>query len=375
MTITGLSTRLIKLDASPRYLNGIVPPGRPSHWFFPLVTVHTADGIDGWSSAYGPQADGQALVELLHESYYPQIAGLDAGKIEAIWQKLFRRQRHLYNQSDSLVGVIDVALWDILGKATSRSIAALLGQCVDRRPAYLSAKSEHYSEAQVAAEAAEAKRSGYHGYKLQLRDGPTRDIPRLRAARSAVGPDFRLMQDPNSSYTLLEALEVGRALDELAFHWYEEPLPEQQIENYRRLVEQLKTPILATETVRLTDIPNFIARGAMTIARGDVLIKGGVTGLKKAMAACELFGYNLEIHTANSPLLDLANLQVACAASNTTMLEVHHPIFRFALKQHPFDVGADGQVVLPTGAGLGAELDWAWIEQHTHSVRLSGSAP
>jgi len=113
----------------------------------------------------------------------------------------------------------------------------------------------------------------------------------------------------------------------------------------------------------------------MTIARGDVLIKGGVTGLKKAMAACELFGYNLEIHTANSPLLDLANLQVACAASNTTMLEVHHPIFRFALKQHPFDVGADGQVVLPTGAGLGAELDWAWIEQHTHSVRLSGSAP
>ena len=103
----------------------------------------------------------------------------------------------------------------------------------------------------------------------------------------------------------------------------------------------------------------------MTMARGDVLIKGGITGLSKAMHACELFGFNLEIHTANTPLLDVANLHVACASRNTSLVEVHHPIFRFSLKKHPFDVGTDGCAHLPAGPGLGVELDLDWIEDHT----------
>jgi L-alanine-DL-glutamate epimerase-like enolase superfamily enzyme len=371
MKISGLTTRLLRIDCAARYRDGVVPPGRPKFWLFPLVTLHTDTGIDGNSMAYGPHGDGRALVELLHETYYPQIAGLDPRQSEAIWQKLWQRQRHLYNQSDTLVGVIDVAVWDLRGQLAQQPIAAMLGQFVDRLPAYMSAKSEAYSEIEIATEATGAKAAGYHGYKLQLRDGPAKDIPRLRAARAAVGDGFRLMQDPNSSYNLVEALEVGRVLDELAYHWYEEPLPETQIGNYRQLVATLLTPILATETSRLTDLPNFISGRAMTIARGDVLIKGGITGLRKAMAACELFGYNLEIHTANTPLLDVANLHVAAAARNTSLLEVHHPIFRFGLKQHPFNVGPDGCVHLPSGPGLGVELDWDWIENHTDEIRHS----
>jgi len=369
MKITGLTTRLLRIDCASRYRDGRVPAGRPAFWLYPLVTLHTDEGIEGYSMAYGPHGDGRALAEILHESFLPQVIGLDPGNSEAIWQKLWSRQRHLYNQSDSLVGVMDVAVWDIRGKSAGRPIAALLGGNVASRPAYLSARSEAYNEAEIAAEAAAAKAAGYHGYKLQLRDGPAKDIPRLRAVRAAVGADFRLMQDPNAGYGLAEALEVGRVLDELAYHWYEEPLPETQIEHYRHLVAALRTPILATETVRLTDIPNFLSGRAMTMARGDVLIKGGITGLRKAMHACELFGFNLEIHTANTPLLDVANLHVACSAHNTSLMEVHHPIFRFGLKKHPFDVGSDGHVHLPAGIGLGVELDWDWIENHTDEVR------
>jgi len=371
MKITGLTTRLLKIECASRYRDGQVPPGRPGFWLYPLVTVHTDDGIDGHSMAYGPHGDGRALAETLHASFLPQVLGLDPRRSEAIWQKLWSRQRHLYNQSDSLLGVMDVAVWDIRGKAAGLPIAALLGQYADRIPAYMSAKSEAYTEAEIAAEAAAAKAAGYHGYKLQLRDGPAQDIPRLRAARASVGRDFRLMQDPNACYTLPEALAVGRELDALDYHWFEEPLPETQIENYRHLVAALRTPVLATETVRLTDIPNFLHGCAMTMARGDVLIKGGVTGLRKAMHACELFGFNLEIHTANTPLLDVANLHVACSARNTSLVEVHHPIFRFGLKKHPFDVGPDGCAHLPTGPGLGVELDQDWIDNHTTEIRQS----
>lgn len=369
MKISGLTTRLLKVDASRRYRDGFVPPGRPSHWFFPLVMVHTDEGIDGYSMAYGPHADGSGLVDLLHDSYLPQIVGGDPEFGEALWQKLARRQRHLYNQTDSLLGVIDVAIWDIRGKAAGKPIAALLGKHTDKRAAYMSAKSEFYTEEEVAAEAAEAKKSGYHGYKLQLRDGPEKDIPRLIAARATVGGEFRLMQDPNSGYSLPEALEVGRALDELGYHWFEEPLPEAQVDHYRRLVRTLRTPILATETSRLAEIPAFLRANAMTMARGDVLIKGGITGLRKAMAACELFGYNLEIHTANTPLLDVANLHVACAAANTTMMEVHHPAFRFGLKKHPFEIDSQGMIYLPSGPGLGVELDWDWIDANTIATK------
>lgn len=372
MKITGLTTQLLKLDAAPRYRDGIVPPGRPRHWHFPLVTLHADDGLEGHSMIYGPHGDGRALADMLHESYWPLLANEDPQYSEALWQKLQSRQRHLYNVSDALVGVLDVAIWDLRGRAAGLPIAALLGQCTDRMPAYQTALSEFYPEAEVAAEAASVKEAGFHGYKLQLRSGPAKDIPRLQAARTAVGPGFRLMQDPNSGYGLPEALVVGRVLDELEYHWYEEPLPESQVEHYRHLVAALRTPVLAAETIPLAGLPAFLTGRAMTMARGDVLIKGGITGLRKAMAACELFGYNLEIHTANTPLLDVANLHVACASRNTSMVEVHHPIFRFGLHQHPFNPDRNGLVHLPTGPGLGVELDLDWIENHTDGERRSG---
>ncbi len=371
MKIATLTTRLLQVDSAPRYKDGVVPPGRPAHWHFPLVTLRTDEGLEGNSMIYGPHGDGAALADILHESYWPQLAGGDPLRSEALWQRLRERQRHLYNQTDTLLGVLDVAIWDLRGKAANLPIAALLGQQVDRMPAYQTATSEHFSEEEVAQEASRVKQSGFHGYKLQLRAGPARDIPRLRAAREAVGADFRLMQDPNSGYSLPDALTVGRALDEMQYHWYEEPLPEARVDHYRRLVSALRTPVLAAETVPLAGLPEFLTGHAMTMARGDVLIKGGVTGLHKAMAACELFGFNLEIHTANTPLLDVANLHVACAARNTTMVEVHHPVFRFGLKRHPFQPDAEGFVHLPQGPGIGVELDLDWIENHTVGLRQS----
>ncbi len=372
MKITDLTTRLIAVDPRPRYLDGRIPPGRPSVWHYPLVTVHTDSGISGHSMAYGPHGDGAALADILHHVYRSELLGENPLHIESLWQKLQRKQRHLYNQRDTLAAVIDVALWDILGKATGQPIATLLGQYRDRVPAYMSAHSEHYSAEQIAREAISARQAGYHGYKLQLRDGPAADIPRLRAAREAVGKDFRLMQDPNSAYSLHEALEVGRVLNACDYHWFEEPIPEAQLANYRYLTQTLRTPILAAETLPLADLANCIQGRVAVMLRGDVLLKGGITGLRKAMAACELAGLNLEIHTANTPLLDVANLHVACAARNTTFMEVHHPVFRFGLKQHPFDsLTDDGMITLPDGPGLGVELDADWIDAHTTNSSTS----
>ena len=371
MKITGITTRLIELDPRARYKDGVIPAGRPASWHFPLLTVHTDEGLEGHSMAYGPHGDGAALADMLHVIYRPELVGEDALNTEKIWQKLWRKQRHLYNQRDSLLGVVDVALWDLKGKAAGLPIATLLGGYRDRMPCYASSRSEHFSAEEVFAEAQQMKAAGFHGYKLQLRSGPSLDIPRLRAAREAVGRDFPLMQDPNASYTLEEAKRVGWVLDELEYHWYEEPLPDQNIAALRKLAAQVRTPLLVGETVRLTELPNYLSEGVGAMLRGDTLMKGGITGLRKAMATAELFGLHLEIHTANTPLLDVANLHVACASANTQFVENHHPIFRFGLKKHPFDADTQGYAHLPAGAGLGVELDQDWLDRHAGESRRS----
>lgn len=371
MKITGLTTRLLEVDARPRYKDGIVPPGRPKSWLYPLLYIHTDAGLEGCSMAYGPHGDGAALADQLHAIYSPELAGEDPLDTEKLWQKLWRKQRHLYNQRDTLIGVVDVALWDLKGKAAGLPIARLLGTYRDRMPCYASARSEHYTAAEVFVEAQQMKAKGFHGYKLQLRSGPAVDIPRLQAAREAVGADFRLMQDPNASYSLQQAVQVGRAIDELGYHWYEEPIPDQHLGVLAQLAAQVRTPLLVGETVRLTELPHYLRAGVGAMLRGDTLMKGGITGLRKAMGMAELFGVPLEIHTANTPLLDVANLHVACTAANTELVENHHPVFRFGLKQHPLDPDAEGYAHLPAGAGLGVELDLDWIEDHTRAEQRS----
>src|SRR5688572_8593535 len=96
MKITGLTTRLLAVDAAPRYGRQGVPPGRPHTWHYPLVVVHTDAGIDGYSMGYGNQGDGRALATLLRDAYFSEIVGEDPLKVEALWSKLRRLQRHMY---------------------------------------------------------------------------------------------------------------------------------------------------------------------------------------------------------------------------------------------------------------------------------------
>lgn len=372
MKITGLSARLLEIDPTPRYKDGRIPPGRPTVWRFPLITVHTDEGVDGHSMAYGPHGDGAAIVEILTHLYLPEMRGEDPQASEAIWQKLFRKQRHLYNQTDTLLGVVDVAIWDLRGKATGRPIVDLLGRYRDRMPCYASARSENYTAEEFQREARAVQAAGFHGYKLQVRDGAVADIPRLRAAREAVGPDFPLMQDPNGMYDYDEALRVGRALDELNYAWFEEPLRDQRLLLLRRLQQNLRTPVLVGETLRLAEQHLALHDGAFSLVRGDTMYTAGITGLRKLMAAAEVAGMNCEIHTACTPLIDVANLHVACAAANSRFIENHHPIFRFGIKNDPLEPDASGYVHVPDQPGLGVTLDWDWIENHTAKVAAIG---
>src|SRR6202012_541002 len=99
--------------------------------------------------------------------------------------------------------------WDLRGKIAGQPIGQLLGLQRDRLPCYATCWSEKYTVEEIFSEAQRVKASGFHAYKVQLRDGVAVDVPRLRAVREAVGPDFKLMDDPAAGYNYTQALAVG----------------------------------------------------------------------------------------------------------------------------------------------------------------------
>ncbi len=365
MRITEVEVTQLEIDASPWYFGLPIPADEPATWEYPLVRVRTDEGIDGFSTGYGANGEGRPNAHAISDTYALALLGRDPLAREQIWQDIRRRNRHLYAHTDTVLGILDVALWDIAGKACGLPIAAMLGICRTAMPAYRVGGYYLSTPEAVYAEAKKYKEAGFHGCKFNMFAGPREDLPRLRAAREAVGDDFYLMHDASSFYSLTDAMIVGRELSTLGYHWFEEPVYDRQLNILQRLSAELAVPILASETTTLAEKGEWLRIGAVDLMRGDVMNTGGITGLRKALAACELFGYNLEIHTASSPLLDVANLHVACSVMNCELLETHHEMFRFGMKGAPLDPDADGYVHLPTGPGLGVELDWDWIDDHT----------
>jgi L-alanine-DL-glutamate epimerase-like enolase superfamily enzyme len=177
-----------------------------------------------------------------------------------------------------------------------------------------------------------------------------------------------LMSDPVAAYSYTQALWVGRELEKLGFHWLEEPLSDFDVYGYAKLARDLDIPIAAAESTpgSVTSAAQYITAGALDIMRSDVSWKAGITGLLKTAHLCEAFGIACEIHTTTLALMEVANLHVACAIANCEYAEVLVPAetFAFGVKQ-PLTVDANGDMVLPPGAGLGVELDWDAIDNAT----------
>ena len=369
MKITEITTRRLRLGAEPWFAPRAIPSGHVPYWEFPFTTLHTDEGIDGYTMDYGPLGQGRGSAYAVHDIFYYDLVGQDPLNHEAIWQKLRMKQRHLYNFTETIWSNLDVALWDIKGKVAGLPIAVLLGKYRDRVPLYSTCPPQTIGTVEeLEREVRKKQAEGYAGIKLQLSGGSKLDIPRLRRAREVTGSEFPLMVDSSAVLTFEDALKIGYELDELKFEWFEEPFPDDHVIQLKKLAAAIRTPVLAAETVSLTELPHYMVDGAIDIVRADVHHKGGITGLLKALGMCELMGFELEIHTASSPLLDVANLHVGCSTRLSRFLESHHPMFRFGLKGDPLRLQADGCQHLPAGPGLGVELDWDWIENHTVEV-------
>jgi L-alanine-DL-glutamate epimerase-like enolase superfamily enzyme len=267
------------------------------------------------------------------------------------------------------IGAVDVALWDLVGKAMGQPIHRLLGTFRESVPAYASSAVLSSPEA-YAEEALRHKEGGWAAYKIHPPTEWRKDIKVCEAVRRAVG-DYTIMLDSTWAYDYPAAVRVGRAAQELGFFWYEDPLHDQDIYNYVKLKQQLSIPILATEypIAGFESYQPWIMLQATDFLRGDVAVKGGITTLVKTAHLAEAFRMNFEVHHGGNSLNNLANLHVIASIRNTTFFEVLLPdaAQKYGL-QKDIVVDRDGMVRVPHEPGLGAAIDFDLIERKKLAV-------
>lgn len=329
---------------------------------FLAVQIITDEGITGEAiSGYGGLSLGHSIADRIR----PFLIGQDPGMREAFWQEIWALNRLLYT-TQFAIGTVDVALWDLYGKSVGEPIYRLLGGVHEKLPAYASGMS--FNDAQgFVDDALKYKEKGYQGYKLHVLGKPKADLAACVAVREAVGDDFTLMIDVAGAYNQTEALRVGRVLDELKFHWYEEPLRDFDLHGYKMLADKLDLPIMAGEVMpgAMYTTPEYIVTRAIDTVRGDVSFKGGISQLKKMGSLAEAFGMNMEIHTNANSHIDAANLHVAASLFNTEFFEqlVPEHFFQFEVCD-PIVIDGEGFAHVPQGPGVGLPLDWDFIERY-----------
>lgn len=342
-----------------------------------VLVVSTDEDIDGHAFLSFPGPGPAAIARQVVEFLKPRLVGQDPLNIGRLWAMMQSSAR--WYVDPIAVGSVDIALWDIAGKVAGLPVHQLLGSYRDTVPAYFSSGS-HPSVESYTDEATHWREQGWTGYKLHPPTSPWRapgvtiadDIAACAAVAEAVGSDMALMLDASWGYSFGEALRVGRAIEELDYEWYEDPLPAEDIHGYVRLQQSLQIPLMATEITRggLYSLPQWITTGATDFLRGDVVIKGGITGMMKIAHLAEAFGMNCEVHSGYNALGNLANVHVTMAMNNCDWYEVitfnragHHDLehLNYGLVE-PIEIDSAGLVHAPTRPGLGIDVDWELIE-------------
>jgi L-alanine-DL-glutamate epimerase-like enolase superfamily enzyme len=329
---------------------------------FLAVQLITDEGVTGEVvSAYG----GLSLAHSIADRLRPMLIGKDPAYREAIWQDMWRKDRLLYT-TQFAIGTVDVALWDLYAKSLNAPLYQLLGGVRDKVPVYASSM-EHASIELFVEEALKYKELGYQGYKLHVWGDARRDIDLVIAVREAVGSEWPLMIDVAGNYNQRQALEVGKVLEQLKYHWYEEPLRDFDLHGYRMLADKLDVAICGVEVVggSMYTTPEYITTRAVDIVRADVSFKGGIGPLKKIAGLCESFGMNLEVHTNANTIIDAANLHVIASIANTEYFEQLVPEGLFTLAGvEKLHIDREGFVHVPEGPGIGARIDWDLVERY-----------
>src|SRR5579885_1626216 len=277
----------------------------------------------------------------------------------------------------SYASAIDACLWDILGKAVGLPVYRILGAYRTRVLAY--ASSQHHRRIEdFVDEVQRCKQEGFTAYKIHPPTTPDGggdykvDIEVAKAVRKAAGDDFTLLMDPVGVYTREHALKVGRALQDLNFVAYEDPIPTSDIDGLVELCSALDIPIHIGEFIFSPyNYAEYIRRGAVDVVRFITDNVGGITGGMKIARLAECFGMECAPHNWGEVFDHAVHFHCELAMPNNVWFEMTVPQ---GIGDRPYikdriRVARDGYVYAPAKPGLGYEIDRNVLDRMTRSIR------
>ncbi len=349
-----------------------------------VVRIETADGAVGWGECvcHGTQR-GDTAKAFIEGVYRPLLIGRSPFEIDVLWELMYNTTRPYGGGAavHALSGV-DVALWDLQGRILGRPVHELLGgahrsELIPYATGFYRVEGRTYPEAAVE----EARRhvvDGFTSFKVKIGYGIADDLAVISAIRDAVGPDVLIAVDANCAYDAPTARRLLLEMEPLKVHFFEEPLKADDIEGYKTLRGTTGTFIATGENLfGKFDFARWISEGAVDIYQPDVCSAGGPTELRKIAAIAQAHNATVIPHVWGTGIGLAAAIQVTATLPPTARAFqfTGQPTLELDRSAHPFRESIigdtirleDGVVKVPTGPGLGIDVDTDVVAEYAQT--------
>jgi galactonate dehydratase len=329
-----------------------------------LVEVRTDAGITGVGEALA-RFSPRAYADLIETSLKPRLVGGNPTDIMAHWQTM---RRALSGRSGGMlfeaIAGVDIALWDILGKVAGLPVHRLLGGVGRTEVAVYAASVNWGSDEFMDRELDRYLEKGFPRIKVKVANPVREACRRVERLRKRAGADIELCVDANWAYTLEQAVEVGRALTDNAYFWFEEPLRPEDERGYEELHRRCETPLAAGESnFTLDQVMRLVENRTLAYLQPDVARSGGITETRRMAEFAAAHDVQYAPHIGMSGIVcETASVHLAAAMPNLRAMECETDSSPFKTAITGAAPGADrqknGMLPVPTGPGLGIEIDW-----------------
>ena len=336
-----------------------------------IVRVRTESGLVGYGEAHAGRAPG-AVAALINTTLRTLVLGMDATDVVGVWNRIYSRQlaSHGMGAGCSLaMSGLDMALWDIRGKAVGWPLYKLLGGAQRAIPAYAGGVSLGFQEPKALMEEAKVHvEAGYKAIKLRLGDNVKDDLRRVEAARDKFGDDLEILTDANTGYTVEDARRVMPVLEELGIRWLEEPFPAHDYRSYATARTFSSTPLAAGENhFTRFEFSRLIEEQSVDVIQPDLSKSGGITECLRIAAMASAHKLQVHPHTSMTGINMAATIHFLAAIDNGGYFEgdvSKNNLFRDELTSRPYELAPDGTVRPREAPGIGVEVDEDFLESH-----------
>ncbi len=337
-----------------------------------LVKITTEDGLVGWGECHAPSAP-RVHQRIITDLFAPILRGQDARRINALWERLYSTERvrgYMTGAHFEALAGIDLALWELLGKAIGLPVYQLLGGAYrGSQPLYRGIGGS--TPAALVADAKVAVASGLQMVKMGYRKGGGgSDLDRVMAVAEFMKPHGQVAVDSLGAFKLYEAVQIGRKFDALGnIGWFEDALLPDDQTAYPTLAASLETPVCVGEMLNNRfQFRDLLATRGADIINPDVCRAGGITECQRIVSLADTFNVTWSPHVSTGTVLYFAaSLHLALATPNCIIMEggrkLEGPLGN-SLVRRPIKV-ENGRAFAPEGPGLGIDWDEAALARVT----------